>query len=62
MHGIDGAEVTTVRVLRVENGWIVTDDTGHYRGEVARSTHVARTPDELAKLLHAWASRQADGK
>lgn len=59
------AEIVTLRIERVANGWMVHGWTSEFQsrdGYVPRGTFVAATPDKLSSLIHEWASKQQDTK
>lgn len=43
----------TLTIRRVANGWVITKGRG-----ANEFTHIAATPDDLAKHVSAWASAQ----
>lgn len=60
MKGIDPT-THSLRVERMENGWIVLGGSDYQRSStIPSSGHVARTPKELADLFMVWAQAQDD--
>lgn len=60
MKGID-PNTNSLRVERMENGWIVLGGSEYQRSStIAIGGHVARTPKELADLFMVWAQAQDD--
>lgn len=56
-------EFVSIHVERVDNGWVVRGfswNHDRHHGYLPDGTMVARTPDQLSQILHAWASAQQD--
>lgn len=51
-----GEVVDEITVRHVANGWIILLGGGH--GSINEHTHIAATPEDLAKHVKAWASAQ----
>lgn len=60
MDGVSGLkpDVRCVQIVRVNNGWMLSDPGEEMRWGHSRPLLVARTPREIAGIVQVWAEQQ----
>lgn len=56
-HATLNAQAESIAILRVENGWVLRDDSRCRDGEIT-PLRVAETPEALIAIIRRWAESQ----